>query len=169
MDTKRYFTNEKIRAQNLRIINSKGENIGVVTKGEALRMAREEKLDLVEIAPNANPPVAKILDFKKFLYTERKKASAARAHSKQTELKEFKFGPNIGSNDLNLKIGRAKEFLKGKNRVKFTVAFRGRENAHPEVGWEKIKKAISELSELGHPEADPRLVNKMISVTIVAS
>lgn len=164
---KRYNTNERIRALELRVIDAKGENLGVMSKAQALQMARAEGHDLVEIAPNGKPPVAKILDFKKFLYDERKKASAAKAHSKQTELKEFKFGPYIGANDLNVKIERAKDFLKDKHRAKFTVQFRGREIAHPEVGWEKIKHVVEELNEIGAVEQPPKMINKMISVIIL--
>ncbi len=164
---KRYNTNERIRSQTLRVIDTNGGNLGEMSKDEALKLAREKHFDLVEIAPNSKPPVAKILDFKKFLYEERKKASAAKAHSKQVELKEFKFGPHIGKNDLNVKVERAKGFLKDKNRVKFTVAFVGREIAYPQIGWEKITKVIEDLNEFGKAEEPPRLVNKNLSVVVV--
>lgn len=164
---KRYNLNERIRAKEVRIIGANGENVGVKPINEALFMARQQGMDLVEISPQAVPPVAKILDFKKFLYEERKRNSAAKAKSKSTELKEFKFGPNIGSNDLHNKIERARGFLKEKNRTKFTVVFAGRQNAYPELGWEKINTAINELSDIGAVEQPPRLINKMISVVIL--
>ena len=165
--SKRYNTNDRIRSLTLRVITSKGENLGVISKDEALALARKDGFDLVEIAPNANPPVAKMLDFKKFLYEERKKTSAAKAHTKQVGLKEFKFGPHIGKNDLSVKIERARNFLKEKNRVKFTVTFAGREIAYPQIGWEKIKTAVDNLNEAGYPEDQPKLVNKSISVVIL--
>ena len=164
---KRYNTNERIRSQIVRLIDTNGENLGEMSKDQALKLSREKHLDLVEIAPNSKPPVAKILDFKKYLYEERKKASAAKAHSKQVELKEFKFGPHIGKNDLNVKVERAKGFLKDKNKVKFTVAFVGREIAYPQIGWEKIRKVVDDLSELGKEEEAPKLINKNLSVIIL--
>lgn len=164
---KRYNTNERIFAKELRIIGSQGENVGVLSKFEALAKARAEGLDLVEIAPTAKPPVAKIMDFKKFMYDERKRTSAAKAKTKQVGLKEFKFGPNIGANDLNLKVERARGFLKENNRVKFTVNFQGRQIAYPQIGWEKINKIIAELAEFGAPEQPAKLINKSINVMIL--
>ncbi|MEK7595438.1 MAG: translation initiation factor IF-3 [Patescibacteria group bacterium] len=164
---KRYKTNERIFARELRIISSKGENLGVMQKFQALDLARKEGLDLVEIGPKAIPPVAKILDFKKFLYDERKNQSQAKAKSKQSELKEFVFGPNIGQNDLELKIGRAREFLERKDRVKFTIKFSGRQIAYPALGFEKINKAIHDLTDIAKQESEPRLIGKMISTTLL--
>ena len=167
-EDKRYKVNERITSQELRVISSKGENVGVMPKFKALELARSEKLDLVEIGPKAVPPVAKILDFKKFLYEERKKQSAAKAHSKQTELKEFKFGPNIGANDLRLKIERARGFLKDKNRVRFTVNFVGRQQAYPQLGWEKINTALASLTEEGKAEEPPKMINtKTLTVMLL--
>lgn len=167
MFDKRYNKNERIRARELRVISATGENLGVISTQDALRMAREARMDLVEIVPTANPPVAKILDFNKFLYDERKKTSAAKAKSKAPDLKEFKFGPNIGANDLDKKIERAREFIKDGNRAKFTVVFMGRQNAFPQIGWEKINSVIKELSEVSQVEAPPRLISKMISVILL--
>lgn len=167
-DNKRYNLNERIRANELRVITATGENLGVMPRIEALQKAREAGMDLVEIGPLANPPVAKILDFKKFLYEERKKQSAAKAHSKQTELKEFKFGPHISSNDLSIRVERARGFLKEKNRVKFTVAFMGRQAAHPEIGREKLEQAVSDLADVARAEEAPKFVNnKTLTVTLL--
>ena len=168
MEDKRYRVNERIFSREVRVIGSKGENIGVLSKELAIKQARAEGLDLVEIAPKAQPPVAKILDFKKFLYDERKKASAAKAKSKQSELKEFKFGPNIGENDLNVKTERARKWLDEKNRVKFTVTFQGRQAAFPLVGRAKIEKVISSLAENGKPEEPAKFINqKTLTVTLL--
>ena len=166
-DYKRYFINDRIRAEKLRVIGSKGENFGEMTRAEALDKARTLGLDLVEIGPKSVPPVAKLLDFKKFMYDERKKTSASKAHSKQSGLKEFKMGPNIGENDFNVRISRAREFLKDKDRVKFHVVFSGRQMAHTEIGWDKIKKVVAVLDDVGKEEAPPRMVGKIISVMIL--
>ncbi|MBI4091278.1 translation initiation factor IF-3 [candidate division WWE3 bacterium] len=160
---KRYKVNERIQAESLRVIGQKGENLGVMTRSLALDAARKQGMDLVEIAPKSLPPVVKILDFKKFIYEERKKTSAAKAHTKQVGLKEFKFGPNIGANDLNIRIERAREFLKNKDRVKFTVIFKGREIAFPDIGWAKISRVTKELQDYGRLEDKPKLVNKTLN------
>ncbi|KKS15935.1 MAG: Translation initiation factor IF-3 [candidate division WWE3 bacterium GW2011_GWA1_41_8] len=136
-------------------------------KDEALRKANEMNMDLVVIAEKAQPPVAKILDFNKFLYDERKKASAIKAKSKKSELKEFVFGPTIGSGDIDFRVQRAKEFLEEGNRVKITVKFKGRENEHPEVGFDKINKFKEELKDVARVESEPRRAGSMLTVTFV--
>lgn len=130
-------------------------------------MAQEEEKDLVIIAEKATPPVAKILDFNKYLYEERKKASAIKAKSKKSGLKEFVFGPTIDMGDLNVRIERAKEFLLDGNRVKITVKFKGREVEHPEVGFDRVNKITDALREIGKPEAQPRLMGHLLMVTYV--
>lgn len=134
---------------------------------EALRIAREQELDLVIITEKATPPIAKILEFNKYLYDERKKASAVKAKSKKSGLKEFVFGPTIDEGDLNSKIERAKTFLKEGNRVKVTIKFKGRENEHPEVGVDRIKKFTERLSEHAKLEAEPRKSGNLLMVTYV--
>ncbi|MFC1622281.1 translation initiation factor IF-3 [Patescibacteria group bacterium] len=162
---KRYFVNNRIRSPELRVIIDTGENIGVISTQEALEMARSKDLDLVVISEKANPPVAKILEFSKFLYEERKKSSTSKAKSKKSETKEFVFGPSIGKEDLNRKIGRTREFLEDGNRVKVTVRFRGREITHPEVGMEKIEKMIGDLAEVAKTDEEPKLKGRLISIT----
>ncbi|GIW69644.1 MAG: translation initiation factor IF-3 [Patescibacteria group bacterium] len=119
----------------------------------ALRIARDKELDLLLVAPNAQPPVAKIVDYAKFLYDERKKLSAARAKSKKSELKELRFGPSTDEGDINRYINRAKEFLADGNRVKITVKMRGREMMFPEVAFEQLKKVERGLAEDGKIES----------------
>jgi len=160
-----HYINQYIRAPKLRLIGNEGENLGVVTKEEALSKARENELDLVLIAESANPPVAKILDYSKFLYDENKKKSSSKAKSSKSETKELIFGPYIGDGDLQTRIDRTKEFIEEGNRVKMTVRLRGREKAHPEIGEEKIRTAISMLSNVAEPEKEPEMKNFMISVT----
>lgn len=135
---------------------------------DALRAAQERDLDLVMISEGANPPVAKILDFNKYLYEERKKQSAARAKSKKSELKEFRLGPTIGDADLLSRSERAKEFIKNGDRVKISIKLKGREMEFPQIGYDKAKRFTEELAEVAKLEAQPRLMGNIISATYVA-
>ncbi len=166
--TRKYYKlNEKIRALEVRVITKTGENLGVLKTAEALRTARDQGLDLVLISEDAKPPVAKILDFNKFLYEERKKESKSKAKSKKSSLKELRFGPSIGLGDLTNKIERAKEFLSEGNQVRVTVPLKGRQRAHPEVGLEKIKSFIQGLEEVAKPEKEPQMRGNIIVVIFV--
>lgn len=160
-----HYINQYIRAPQVRLIGNDGENLGLVSKEEALKKAREDELDLVIIAEKVDPPVAKILDYSKFLYDENKKKASSKAKSSKSEIKEFIFGPHIGQGDLQIRIDRTKEFLEEGHRVKMTMRLRGREKAHPEVGEEKIKTAIEMLSDVAEIEKEPEMKNFMISVT----
>lgn len=162
-----YLVNHKIKAPKLRVILNDGTNVGVLSTQEALRKAQEVDLDLVVVSAGANPPVAKILDFNKFLYDERKKSSAIRAKSKKSELKELVFGPTIGTGDLASRIERTREWLKEGNRVKIVVKFKGREIIHPEVGFEKIKFFTQELGNNAKVDQAPRLNGNLLIVTYV--
>lgn len=162
-----YLINYRIKAPELRVIASDGQNLGVLKTQEALRMAQEQELDLVIIAEKADPPVAKILDFNKFLYEERKKASAIKAKSKKSELKEFVFGPTIDAGDLNTRIQRAREFIEDGNRVKVTVKMKGREAQHPEVGFEKITRFTEALKDIAKTEGIPKHSGNLITITYV--
>lgn len=160
-----HYINQYIRANKVRLISNDGENLGVVDTKEAVNKAKEKGLDLVLIAEKANPPVAKILDYSKFLYEENKKKSSSKAKSSKSETKELIFGPNIGDGDLKVRVDRTKEFIDEGDRVKMTVRLRGREKAHPDVGMEKIERAIEMLKGIAEPEKEPELKNYMISVT----
>ena len=149
------------------MISNDGENLGVLRTSDAMKLAEEKDLDLVVIAEGAQPPVAKILDFNKYLYDERKKASAIKAKSKKSELKEFVFGPTIDEGDIKVRVERAKEFLEEGNRVKITVKMKGREQEHPEIGYAKITRFIEDLKEEAKIEAPPARVGSMIIVTFV--
>lgn len=149
-----YKTNEKIKSPKVRVIDQKGKQLGVLDTKEALEMAQGEGLDLVEVAPSAKPPVAKILNYKKWLF-QREKQSKEGKKEKRSELKELRIGPNIGDHDLERRVSRAEEFLKAGDKVKLTVFFRGRQRAHPEVGLEKINRVTKLLKEVGKPEKDP--------------
>ena len=148
-------------------MSSSGENLGVMDTTDALKRSQSDGLDLILIVENANPPVAKILDFNKFLYDEQKKGSAAKAKSKKSEVKELRFGPTIGNGDLRIKIDRTREFLNDGNRVKVTVVMKGREATHPEVGIAKLRTFINELKDEAKTEDDLKRVGNSILITFV--
>lgn len=135
---------------------------------DAFKLAQEKGLDLIVIAENTKPPVAKILDFNKYLYEERKKASAAKTKSKKSELKELRLSSTIGEWEFNIRVRRAKEFLSRGNRVKISLKLQGRKMEHPEIGFEKVKKFISDVSEVAKTESEPRLMGNVIIVTLVS-
>ena len=130
---------------------------------EAIRKAREEDMDLALMVPNANPPVAKIVEFTKFLYEERKKASTAKAKSRKTDVKEFRLGPTTGEGDIQRFVKRAKEFIEDGDKVKITVKMRGREVMFPDVACDQIKKIEKELIEVAKLESEPKRMGNMIS------
>jgi len=135
----------------------------VIKTGEAIQKARNEEMDLVLVVPNANPPVAKIVEFSKFLYEERKKASNAKSKSRKTDVKEFRLGPTTGEGDIQRFVKRAKEFIEDGDKVKITVKMRGREVMFPEVAFDKIKKIEKELVEVAKLESEPKRMGNMIS------
>jgi len=141
--------------------------LGVITKKEALKEAEKRNLDLVLISEEANPPVAKILDFKKFLYEQSKKAQQAKAGSKRSEVKEFRFGPSIDEGDLQVKIKRSKEFLERGDKVKITISMRGRQAIHPENAFEKLKVMEEALKEVAKLEKEPKKIGRKIIATFI--
>ena len=151
---KRYQFNQFIRANQLRVLTDEGENLGVLSRQEALRKAEELGKDLVVISEKADPPVAKILEYSKFLYEERKKQSASRAKAKVSETKEFVMRPSIGDSDLEKRIERSREFLQDGDKVKVTIKLMGREKAYPEFGLEKINRIITELADIARVEEE---------------
>lgn len=161
---KYYLTNYKIKDKELRVIADDGQNLGVIETNKALEIARQKELDLVVISPNAVPPVAKILDFKKFLYQERKEKTKAKNRSKKIELKEIRFKPFTGEGDLNWQIGRAKEWLEEGNRVKVWVQMRGREMTHPDICFDKIGKFQKELENIAKVEGKAEQRGNIISI-----
>ena len=164
---KYYAVNHKIKNRELRVITVDGENLGVIKTEEALKIAIERGLDLIVVSPNAEPPVAKILDFKKFLYQERKEKTKAKIRSKKTDTKEIMFKPFTAEGDLNWQIARAKEWLTEGNRVKVWVAMKGRSASHPEISREKIQKFITELETVAKAEGSPEQKGNVISVLFI--
>lgn len=162
----RIRTNFQIRIPQIRVVAANGDNLGVLNTRDALKLAQDQQLDLVEINPRAVPPVCKIMDFGKFKYEEKKKAAFARKNQQTQELKEITFRPNTDEGDLTHKTEMAKQFLVEGNKVKFTIRFRGREITHPEVGKAKLEWIQKELSALMAPNPQVNLEGKFMSMVV---
>lgn len=158
--------NEQISAKELRIIDEDGKMLGVMTKQQALRMAEERELDLVEIAPQANPPVAKIIDFGKFLYEQQKREKQQRKQQAQQQLKEIRFKWRTDTHDFNFKTRHAREFILEGNKVKASVMFRGREITHQEVGEELLNRFVAALEDIAKVDQQVRSEGKNLSVVL---
>lgn len=152
--------NESIRIKEIRVIGEGGEQVGVLATSEALRMARERGLDLVEVAPKSNPPVCRIMDFSKYKYEQEKKERLARKKQKVVRVKEIKLKPNIEENDYQVKLRHLKRFLERGDKAKVTLIFRGREMAHTDIGKNLMNRLMKDLSEIATPEKLPALENK---------
>lgn len=147
--------NGQIIATNVRLIGADGRQVGVVSLREALRRAEEQELDLVEISPNIDPPVCRILDFSKYYFQKEKKAKEARKKQHEVEVKEIKYGPNTEDHDYGFKKNNAIKFLKQHNKVKFTVRFRGRQMAHKEIGFNLLERIKNDLAHIADVDAEP--------------
>lgn len=160
-----YRLNEHIQAPTLRVLDFEGTQIGVLTRQEAIDKAKELQMDLVEVASQANPPVAKIVDFQKFRYEESKKERGSKKES-GGGLKELWLSPRIAEHDLQVRLKRTVEFLKDGFKVKLTVKFKGREMAHPQLGHEVIKMALEGLGDQVGVEREPRFEGRNLSVIV---
>lgn len=158
--------NHAIRATSLRIIDEDGNQVGVMTKEEALRMAQARDLDLVEISPGANPPVAKIVDWGKYNYQKTKQLQQTKRNTKVIELKQMRFGLKIGEHDLGIKLRKINEFLEEGHKVKIAVFYRGRELAHKELGFTLANKVIEKLGEGIAVDQPPALNGKQLIFVI---
>ncbi|HEY6672494.1 MAG TPA: translation initiation factor IF-3 [Solirubrobacterales bacterium] len=147
--------NERIRVPEVRLINETGEQVGIVKTPEALEYARERDLDLVEVAPTSNPPVARVLDYSKYKYEQEQKAKAARKHQQQVNVREIKLRPKIAQHDYETKRGHVQRFLRNQDKVKVTIMFRGREQSHPERGRALLDRLLQDVSEIGTMEQEP--------------
>jgi translation initiation factor IF-3 len=147
--------NDRIRVPEVRLIGADGKQIGIVKTSEALAYAQERDLDLVEVAPDARPPVCRVLDYSKYKYEQAQKQKAARRHQQQITVREIKFRPKIAQNDYDTKKGHVARFLRNRDKVKITIMFRGREVTHPERGTALLERLAGELSELGVVEQSP--------------
>ena len=167
IDTKRFYrTNDRIFASTLRVLDSEGKQIGILSKFEALQKAKELELDLVEIAPQAKPPVAKIVDFNKFLYQEGKKKREEKKNAKVSETKEVRLGPFMSDNDLSVMAKRAREFLLAGDKVRLVVFFSGRQITHPEFGHKIIDKILEILSDVSKVERERHLEGKKLIILV---
>jgi translation initiation factor IF-3 len=148
--------NERIRVPEVRLIGADGEQVGVVPTDKAMAQAREADLDLVEVAPEARPPVVRLLDYSKYKYEQEQKAKAARKHQQQVNIREIKLRPKIADHDYETKKGHVERFLRHKDKVKVTIMFRGREQAHPERGRALLKRLFDDLDGLATVEQEPQ-------------
>ncbi|MGE5299099.1 MAG: translation initiation factor IF-3 [Acidobacteriota bacterium] len=158
--------NEDIRARELRVIGTSGEQLGIMSRQEALKIAEEAGVDLVEISPNADPPVAKVVDWGKFQYQKMKEQQKNRRSNKATELKQMRFGLKIGANDLEIKLRKIRGFLSEGHKVKILIFFRGREMAHRELGYVLIDKVMAQLEEDAILEQKPVMAGRNLSIVI---
>ena len=159
--------NKQIRAGQVRLIDSNGDMLGVMSVNQALEVAAAQSLDLVEISPSAEPPVCKILDFGKYRYEQKKKVHDAKKKQKVVALKEIKLRPNIGDNDLRIKLKSIEKFINAGDKVKITLKFRGREITHQELGMQVMERIIQEIGEIVKIELSPRLEGKQILMVLV--
>jgi translation initiation factor IF-3 len=161
--------NERIRVPEVRLIDETGQQVGIIPTREAMRIAQEKDLDLVEVAPDAKPPVCRILDYSKYKYEQIQKQKAARKHQQQINVREIKFRPKIAQHDYDTKKGHVMRFLKARDKVKVTIMFRGREMAHPERGEMILNRLAEELAELAvveqRPQQDGRNMTMMLAPT----
>jgi translation initiation factor IF-3 len=148
--------NDQIRAREVRLVGPEGEQVGIVPIGEALRLAQDTDLDLVEVAPTARPPVCKLMDYGKFKYESAQKAREARRNQSLTVIKEMKLRPKIDPHDYETKKGHVVRFLKAGDKVKVTIMFRGREQSRPELGFRLLKRLAEDVQELGFVESSPK-------------
>ncbi|HZY03403.1 MAG TPA: translation initiation factor IF-3 [Anaeromyxobacteraceae bacterium] len=155
-------TNRRIKAREVRVIGAAGEQLGVLPIDQALRMAQDEGLDLVEVSPMSKPPVCKIMDYGKFKYTEKKKQSEAKKKQVVVQLKEVKLRPRTEEHDYQVKIGKIREFLGEANKARVTVMFRGREITHRELGQKVLERVIGDLKEIAVIESAPRMEGRLL-------
>ena len=159
--------NERIRVPEVRLIDENGQQVGIMRTQEALRQAQDRDLDLVEVAPDAKPPVCRILDYSKYKYEQNQKQKAARKHQQQINVREIKFRPKIAQHDYDTKKGHVERFLKGRDKVKVTIMFRGREMAHPERGEMILNRLAEDLGDLAvieqRPQQDGRNMTMMLA------
>ena len=160
-------TNEKIIASEVRVISSTGKQLGIISIREALNHAEDEGFDLVEVSPDAKPPVCKIIDYGKLKYKEQKSKKEAKKKQKTIEVKEIKMRPGIDKHDYEVKIKALSKFIGGGNKVKVSMRFRGREMEHQNIGMDLLRKLTDEVSEYAKIEASPKLEGKQIVMVLV--
>ncbi|MCK9614038.1 MAG: translation initiation factor IF-3 [Candidatus Omnitrophica bacterium] len=158
--------NEKIFAKTLRIIGPEGEQLGIFPKELALKKADEAELDLVEVAPAANPPVCRIMDFSKYRYEQEKREREVKKHQKQAQLKEIRVSPRIDIHDYEIKLKHIKEFLEKGHKVRIRMLFRGRELAHKDLGNRVIAKLVQDIEKIGKIDKDPIMLGRALVMVL---
>ena len=158
--------NERIGVPQVRLIAEDGQQVGVVERDEALKYARDRDLDLVEVAPQARPPVCRVLDYSKYKYEQEQKTKAARRHQKSVTVREIKLRPKIATNDYETKKGHVERFLRHQDKVKVTIMFRGRETTHPERGEQLLLRLAEDVAELGTIEQRPNLDGRNMTMML---
>lgn len=158
--------NGKIRAREVRVIDGDGRQMGVLSLHEAIRAAQSRGVDLVEVAPNAQPPVCRLVDYGKYCYEKAKESKESRKHQHANKVKEVQLSPSIDPHDFSIKLKHTIEFLCEEMKVKVTLKFRGREMAHKEIGFQVIERFIKEIEPYGHPDAAPKLVGRGVVLMI---
>ena len=164
--TREHQINEEITASPLRVFGADQSDSAIVSKTEALAMAEEAGLDLVEIAPKAEPPVCRVMDYGKFVFEESKKKSAAKKKQKQVQIKEIKFRPGTGEGDYQIKLKNLIKFLEQGNKTKITIRYRGREMAHREIGMEVLKRVEKDPEEYGKVEQFPKMEGRQMIMVV---
>ena len=167
--TDRLRFNTRIRAREVRLIDEEGNQVGIVAIREALQRAEDQGLDLVEVAPNAVPPVCRIMDYGKFRYEQSKKEREARKHQQQVELKEVRLKPKTDSHDIDVKVKQARKFLQAGDKVKFTLRFRGREIFHPDIGLSMLDRMADDLRDIAVVEQKPMMEGRVLSLLLAPS
>ena len=155
-----------IRAREVRVVDDEGGQLGILAIGEALAAAEQRGLDLVEVAPEAQPPVCRIMDYGKYKYQQSKRAAEAKKKQTRVEIKEVKMRPNTEEHDFLFKVKNARRFLEEGNKVKVTVMFRGREVTHPEFGRRLVERMITEVADIGQPESQAGMAGRFMTLVI---
>jgi translation initiation factor IF-3 len=158
--------NERIRVSEVRLIDEGGKQVGIVPTEQALSLASDRELDLVEVAPDARPPVARLLDYSKYRYEQEQKAKAARKHQQQVNVREIKLRPKIATHDYETKKGHVERFLRNRDKVKVTIMFRGREQAHPERGRDLLRRLYDDIQGLATIEQEPLQEGRNMSMLL---
>ena len=158
--------NEQIRDKEVRLISADGEQLGIMSSRDAMKLAQEAELDLVKIAPTAKPPVCKIIDYGKYRYELARKEKEAKKKQKTVEVKEVRISPNIDTNDLNTKVNNAKKFIAKGNKVKVTLRFRGREMAHLQLGLAQLQKIEADVTDFGVVEQAPKMEGRQMGMLL---
>ncbi len=161
--------NDQIRASQLRVIDSDGKQLGILSKSEALQIAQDRELDLVEISPDANPPVCKIVDWGKYNYQRTKQLQKNRKTSKSLEMKQMRFGLKIGAHDLAIKEKKVAKFLEAGHKVKLVLVFRGREQAHKDIGFKMAERVIADFGDTIVVDQQPQLAGRQLSFVVRSS